>query len=654
LRPEDRITMRLASSGSVGRVSSLVLALVLGAGCSSRDAGSAAGSEAPSDATGVLSAQLILPGGEHISSVSWTLANAFHTYSGTVDVSNSSTASFVIGNVAAGDNYTLSLMAVSDDGSVTCSGSQTGISVAGRQSSAANVPLVCTTPSDAGSVLLNGVTSSCPVWNTIVANPTSALTIPPNNQVTLYANAQSPNPAGLAFSWVTPAGTVSGTTNDGAGNGTATFTCPSTPGPVTISMTVSDGPLPDGGSCPASYTTGTVIVSCVQCFSASDCPASGTTCAVPACNSGVCGFTDLPPGSACADHGGTICNGAGQCVPPTIAVVRIGDGTVVPAMTQSQPVFLDQYQLTGTVSGSVRLPMVASGANQPFTLSPGYMGDGALSTSVNGRYLILAGYATPPGNADPVVGGYPRIVARVDASGNADTSSTLASSAFFQVPVRSAVSVDGSAFWAGGLDMASGGTWYVSLGATGGTQINASPVRVLSIVGAQLYGSGETSNPLAIFAIGAGLPTSGPATETEFPGLPISDGLLSPYAFALLDQNPAVPGPDTLYIASSRGTTGVANGLQKWVLTPGADGGTPSWTQSTTFNLATQVGFRGVVALPSAGSVTLVASTFEANDPATPNHLVVFHDNGSTSIGTTIATAPANSIFRGVSLWPHP
>jgi hypothetical protein len=597
---------------------------------------------------------LTLPGGEHVSTVSWTLANSVHSYSGTVNVSNASSASFVIGNVAAGDNYTLTLVAVSDDGSVTCTGSTTGISVSGRQNTVANVQLVCTTPSDAGSVLLNGSTSNCPVWNTIVANPTSARTVPPNNQVTLYANAQSPDPASLAFSWVAASGTISGTTSAGTGNGTATFTCPPTPGAVTVTMTVSDGPLPDGGSCPPSYTTGTVTVSCVQCFAASDCPASGTTCAVPACTAGTCGFTDLPYGAACSDHGGAICNGSGQCVPPTLAVVRIGDGTVVPAMAQSQPVFLDQYQLTGTVSGSVRLPMVASGANQAFALSPGYMGDGALSTSVDGRYVTLAGYATPPVGVDPVVAGYPRVVARVDSSGSADTSTMLASSAFAQIPVRSAVTVDGSSFWVGGLDMASGGTWYVPHGVTGGTQLNASPIRVLSILQGQLYGSGETANPLAIFAIGTGLPTSAPAAETAFPGMPVSDGFLSPYAFALLNRNPAVMGPDTVYIASSRGTTGVANGVQKWVLTPSADGGSPTWTQSTTFNLAAPVGFRGLVAFSSASSVTLVATTFEANDPSTPNHLVIFQDNGTSSVGTAIAVAPTNTIFRGVAFWPHP
>jgi hypothetical protein len=650
--------MRTASVGIFGLVGSFA-ALVLGAvvapavGCSS--GGPAGATAAPADDTGTVSGQLTLPGGEHISTVTYTLANAFDTYSGVVNVANATSIGFVIGNVAAGGNYTLTLHAVSDDGSVVCDGAQTGISVTGRSTVAVLVPLVCATTAEAGSTLVNTTTSSCPVWNTIVANPSSARTTPPNNQVTLYGSAQAPAPALITFAWSAPAGTVGATTNDGAGNGTATFTCPSMVGPVVVSLTVSDGPLPDGGSCPATYTMGTVTVSCVQCAVASDCPASGTLCASPACNAGACGFTNAPAGAACSDHGGAFCNGGGQCVPPTIAVVRIGDGTVVPSIGQTEPVFLDQYTLGGTIAGSVRLPMSASGANQPFALSPGYMGDGALSTSVDGHYLTLAGYATPPAAGDPVIAGYPRVVARVDSAGNASTSTVLTSSAFVLEPVRSAVTVDGSSFWVGGLDQSSGGTWYVPLGTTGGTQLNALPVRVLSILGGQLYGSGETANPLAIFTIGTGLPTSGSATETSLPGLPNSDGVVSPYAFTLLDLDPTVPGPDTLYIASSRGSPGaVANSVQKWVLTPSADGGAPSWTASTKFNLASPVGFRGLVAFPSGSSVTIVATTFEANDPATPNHLVVFQDNGSASVGSVIAAAPTNTIFRGISIWPHP
>src|SRR5579859_7290416 len=104
--PGTASPMFIAFNGSVGRVASLMLALVLGEGCSSRDSGSAAVSQAPSDATGVLSADLTFQGGEHVSTVSWTLANSLHSYSGTVNVSNASTIGFVIGNVAAGDNYT--------------------------------------------------------------------------------------------------------------------------------------------------------------------------------------------------------------------------------------------------------------------------------------------------------------------------------------------------------------------------------------------------------------------------------------------------------------------------------------------------------------------------------------------------------------------
>jgi hypothetical protein len=46
-----------------------------------------------------------------------------------------------------------------------------------------------------------------------------------------------------------------------------------------------------------------------------------------------------------------------------------------------------------------------------------------------------------------------------------------------------------------------------------------------------------------------------------------------------------------------------------------------------------------------------VASTSEASG----NRLVVFVDDGSPGVtGTVVATAPSNTIFRGVALSPHP
>jgi hypothetical protein len=100
-----------------------------------------------------------------------------------------------------------------------------------------------------------------------VANPSSAFN---GQSVTLNAAAQGPNEGALTFTWTVTSGTGTITNNasvvqpgDAGATDTATFTCPATGGEVdTIQLVVGDGPLPMGGSCPVSYTTGTVSVTC--------------------------------------------------------------------------------------------------------------------------------------------------------------------------------------------------------------------------------------------------------------------------------------------------------------------------------------------------------------------------------------------------------
>src|SRR5579862_4079385 len=53
---------------------------------------------------------------------------------------------------------------------------------------------------------------------------------------------------------------------------------------------------------------------CVQCGVAGDCPATGTVCLTNTCNAGTCGSVNAAAGTACADHGGVVCDGTGNCV----------------------------------------------------------------------------------------------------------------------------------------------------------------------------------------------------------------------------------------------------------------------------------------------------------------------------------------------------
>jgi hypothetical protein len=219
--------------------------------------------------TGSVSYQYTLPGGEQINTVNYTLTNGVNSYSGTINVGGSSVITFVVGGVASGSGYVLTLNATTADGTVSCTGASAPFSVSNRATTSVNVNLVCTsnTAFDAGSVTVTTETSNCPVWNTIVANPSSAFN---GQSVTLNGAAQGPNEGALTFTWTVTTGTGTITNNasviqpgDAGATDTATFTCPPVGGEVdTITLTVGDGPLPMGGSCPPQDTTGTVQVTC--------------------------------------------------------------------------------------------------------------------------------------------------------------------------------------------------------------------------------------------------------------------------------------------------------------------------------------------------------------------------------------------------------
>ncbi|HMI85398.1 MAG TPA: hypothetical protein VK550_14985 [Polyangiaceae bacterium] len=338
-------------------------------------------------------------------------------------------------------------------------------------------------------------------------------------------------------------------------------------------------------------------------------------------------------------------DGAGGFPPPTFRVVRVGDGTT-PLSAESVVVLIEERAWDGDIVGRpLALPKSASGDQQPLTLSGSATSEGALSLSSDGRYLTLAGYATSPGRANIANStGVERVIARIDAASKIDTTTVLGD-VFSGGNPRSAASVDGASFWVGG---SSSGVWYLPLGGSRPTQIVTTPsnVRLVALFGDQLYGCSGAFPLTGVFSIGYGKPTSGAQSVAAFDGMPRSG--TSPYAFALFDRKQGPAGPDTLYLADDRSPEidGNGGGIQKWTW----NGST--WSRVATF---TAVGsgtasFRGVAGFASSTGITLVGSTAETS----ANRLVVFVDDGSPGpVGLVVATAPSNTIFRGVALSPH-
>ncbi|HVT10162.1 MAG TPA: metallophosphoesterase [Polyangia bacterium] len=164
---------------------------------------------------------------------------------GAIDTTNSSTVSAVIGAVAAGAGYALTLSGTSTDGQTTCSGASTAFSVAAGATTSVSIVVDCHRPPSTGSIQINGTINVCPLITSVSANP------PVGNVISLASVANDPDgaPQPLTYAWTTGSGTLSSAT---AQNPTLTCTAP---GPVSLTLTVSDG---DAG-CVATFS---VAVTC--------------------------------------------------------------------------------------------------------------------------------------------------------------------------------------------------------------------------------------------------------------------------------------------------------------------------------------------------------------------------------------------------------
>ncbi|HEU4326790.1 MAG TPA: CARDB domain-containing protein [Roseiflexaceae bacterium] len=327
-----------------------------------------------------------------------------------------------------------------------------------------------------------------------------------------------------------------------------------------------------------------------------------------------------------------------------LVVVRVGDGSAT-LTNASTAVFLDEFSPSGTPVQSIGLPTSTSGGNAALTMSGSATSEGTLARSPNGAYLTLAGYDAAPGTAG--IGATAsattnRIIGRIDSSGAINTTTRI-SDGYNTDNIRAAVTDDGTGFWASGNGATNtGGVRYVAFGSSGAsTQLSTSVTntRVPGIFGGQLYVSASSGTFRGVSTVGSGLPTTGGQTIAGLPGFPTASGPSS-YSFVLFDLSAAVAGLDTAYVADDRSIAS-GGGLQKWTF----NGST--WTLAYTLSSGLAGGLRGLTGISGANPV-LYATTADAS----ANKLVTITDTGAGAAFTTLATAPTNTIFRGVALAP--
>lgn len=335
---------------------------------------------------------------------------------------------------------------------------------------------------------------------------------------------------------------------------------------------------------------------------------------------------------------------AAPFTPGNLVVYRVGSGTGNLVNT-GNPVYLDEYTPSGTLVQSIGLPTTANGTQKQLIASGTATAEGILTRSPDGRYLLLAGYASNiPGDSSlPSSAGttVPRVIALVNADGTIDTSTALTDFASGNTP-RSAVTVDGTTLWvAGGTGLS-----VATLGSTTFTVLAGLNSRQVNIFADQLYlSSGSSTNTnRGVNTVGSGLPTTGTQTPTRLPGLTDTTNP-STYGFFFADLDAGVTGLDTLYVADDG-----AGALRKFSLVSG------SWSANGVVGVDAD-DYRGLTGVVSGSTVTLYATRKGGSGATGGGELVTLTDNSGyngtlSGTPTLLASAGSSTAFRGVALAP--
>jgi hypothetical protein len=594
---------------------------------------------AASDSPGIVGVSLTLPGGQALNTIHWTITGpnggATVVQQGSVDLHASLTLSFTVSGIPAGSNYNLAMSGTSTDGTVTCA-SNTAFTILAGMTTNVTALLQCSVGSEAGSVNVNGQTYDCATASGVSVLPAETLV---GGSVVLDGAATGSNPRALTYAWSAPSGSFSAPSS-----ATTNFTC-AVPGPVLVTLQVSDGALPDGSSCDPTLSTRTATVICDSSSDAGATPDAGPDAAGGADG----GAGDAGSAADASDAGGAADAGGVSDAGTTanLDIYRVGSGTGALVST-GNPVFVDEYTPAGVLARSTPMPTVVNGANRRLIASGTATSEGLMTRSADGKYVVLTGYDAPLGVTDAgtlpnsAAAVTPRVIGRLDASGTVDTTTALTDAADGNNP-RGAASTNGTQLWITG---GASGIRSTTLGSTSSVELSTTVtnLRQVNIFASQLYVSDSSGSASRLGTVGVGLPTTSGQTITSLPGLPTSTG--SVYAFFMADLDPGTPGLDTLYVTDD----GI--GLIKYSLV-----GT-TWVTNGTVGSSSDA-YRGVTGIVSGTTVSLYAIRKGGSGATGGGEFVSLvdssgHNAAFSATPAVLATAAANTAFRGIAFAPQP
>jgi hypothetical protein len=236
-----------------------------------------------------------------------------------------------------------------------------------------------------------------------------------------------------------------------------------------------------------------------------------------------------------------------------------------------------------------------------------------------------------------------RVVGRVDAAGNIDTTTAL-TNVYSANNIRSVVSTDGQNIWVSG---ASSGINYTTLGSSTATNVVSFKTRDLTIYKGQLYfGTDSTSASTIVSQFATALPTS-TATPTALTGLPAPGSSNSTNQFIFEHLGTTGSDPDTLYVADDTGSA-----LTKYSLVSG------SWVATGKVGSGSD-DYTGLTAIQNGSTITLYATIQRGSSKDQLVSIVDSSGYDGSITGATVnvvasATDSTNFGFLGVSAVPTP
>lgn len=321
-------------------------------------------------------------------------------------------------------------------------------------------------------------------------------------------------------------------------------------------------------------------------------------------------------------------------IPGNLAVLRLGTGAAIGSAASQ--VTIDEYSTAGSLVLSRPLPNTVNGTNYPLTNSGSAGSEGALSLSGDHQYLSMAGYNATVGTTSVASTTVGRVIGIMDSYGETNTS-TILPTVFSGNNIRGAITSNGTDIWASSPL----GVVSTTLGAnSNGTSLYSSSTntRTLGIYNNQLYSSFSS----AINKVGTGLPTTTSQTNSSL----LSYAGTNAYAFIMFDIDPLVTGNDLIYIADQTA------GIYKYSFN-----GT-TWTARG--NIPATGGCTGLTAFETCSGIEIYVTVgttagnkiYKFIDATAYNATITNSGTNISTSGVLIATAPTNTIFRGLALTP--